>query len=157
MKNFTKNLGIYVILIVLSILVAQFFMQQTPDQIEDFSYSDLIKAVQAGEIDEVTMIGNSEVTGIYNGSEFEVAVPPEDNPALMSFFRDNDVRINTEPEPTAAWWTSVLIYILPIAIIIVFWLFIMQRMQGGGNQMMSFGKSRARLNESEKKVSFDDV
>ncbi|MEJ6952145.1 ATP-dependent zinc metalloprotease FtsH [Natronospora cellulosivora (SeqCode)] len=157
MNNFTKNLGIYVVLIVLSILVAHFFMQQTPATIEDFSYSDLIRGVENGEIQEVTIIGNQEVTGLYNNMEFEVAIPPEEIPALMSALKENDVLINTRPEPTAPWWISIIGYMLPIGIILVVWLFIMQRMQGGGNQMMSFGKSRARLNESEKKVTFDDV
>ncbi|MFW6264855.1 MAG: ATP-dependent metallopeptidase FtsH/Yme1/Tma family protein, partial [Bacillota bacterium] len=157
MKNFTKNIGIYLILIVLSILVAQFFMQQSTETIEDFSYSNLIKAVEADEINEVTIIGEEEITGLYKDREFKVPVPAGDIQALMSYLRNNNVDIKTEHEPSPAWWTSLLIYILPIVIIIVFWLFIMQRMQGGGNQMMSFGKSRARLNENEKKVTFDDV
>ncbi|MFW5982047.1 MAG: ATP-dependent zinc metalloprotease FtsH, partial [Halanaerobiaceae bacterium] len=157
MKNFTKNIGIYLILIVLSILVAQFFMQQSTETIEDFSYSNLIKAVEADEINEVTIIGEEEITGLYKEREFKVPVPAGDIQSLMSYLRNNNVDIKTEHEPSPAWWTSLLIYILPIVIIIVFWLFIMQRMQGGGNQMMSFGKSRARLNENEKKVTFDDV
>ncbi len=157
MNNFVKNLGFYVILIVLSIFVAQFFMQQTPDTLNDFSYSELIKRVEEGKINEVTIIGNQEVAGEYNNKQFNVPIPAEAIPDIMSILRANNVEINTDPEPTAPWWMSILGYILPIVILVAAWIFIMQKMQGGGKQMMSFGKSKARLSESGKNVSFDDV
>ncbi|MFW5987963.1 MAG: ATP-dependent zinc metalloprotease FtsH [bacterium] len=157
MNNFVKNLGFYLVLIVLSILIAQFFMQQTPDTHENFTYTDLLNQVEKGEINEVTVIGEEEVQGMYNNKKFVVSVPPASVDGLMNFLRENDVKINTKPEPTAPWWTTILAYIFPVIIIIVAWFFIMQRMQGGGSQMMSFGKSKARLSDNNKKVTFDDV
>lgn len=157
MNNFVKNIGFYLILIVLSIIVAQFFMQQTPDMIENFSYTDLLSQVEKGKINEVTIIGNEEVQGTYLGKKFSVPIPPEAVPSLMAELRGNNVKIITRPQPTAPWWMSILGYILPIIILIVAWVFIMQRMQGGGSQMMSFGKSRAKLSENNKKVTFADV
>ncbi len=157
MNNFVKNIGFYLILIVLSILVAQFFMQQTPDTIENFSYTDLLQQVEEGKIKEITIIGNEEIKGTYLGKEFTVPIPPEAVPSLMSELRANNVKIITQPQPTAPWWISILGYVLPIIILIVAWVFIMQRMQGGGSQMMSFGKSKAKLNENNKEVNFDDV
>jgi len=48
--------------------------------------------------------------------------------------------------------------ILPIGLLIVFWLFIMNQMQGGGSRVMSFGKSRAKkLAVDAPKVTFKDV
>ncbi len=48
--------------------------------------------------------------------------------------------------------------ILPIGLLIVFWLFIMNQMQGGGSRVMSFGKSRAkRMSADAPKVTFGDV
>ncbi|MFW6409944.1 MAG: ATP-dependent zinc metalloprotease FtsH, partial [Halanaerobiales bacterium] len=61
------------------------------------------------------------------------------------------------PKPSAPWWMNILGYVLPILILIVAWVFIMQRMQGGGSKMMSFGKSKAKLNENKEEVTFDDV
>lgn len=43
-------------------------------------------------------------------------------------------------------WGDVLMSILPIAIMILFWLFIMRQMQAGQKGIFSFGKSRAKLN-----------
>lgn len=157
MNKFVKNIGFYLILIAISILVAQFFMQQGPSTMEDFTYTNLLQEVSTGNITQVTIIGNQEVTGTIDNRNFKVPVPPEAIPSLMQELRAGDVNIKTEPQPTTPWWINILSYILPVVILIVAWIFIMQKMQGGGSKMMSFGKSKAKLNESDVKVTFDDV
>jgi cell division protease FtsH len=157
LNKFVKNIGFYLILIAISILVAQFFMQQGPSTMEDFTYTNLLQEVEADNINQVTIIGNQEVTGTINNKNFRVPVPPEAIPSLMQELRAGDVNIKTEPQPTTPWWINILSYILPVVILIVAWVFIMQKMQGGGSKMMSFGKSKAKLNESDVKVTFDDV
>jgi cell division protease FtsH len=157
LNKFVKNIGFYLILIAISILVAQFFMQQGPSTMEDFTYTNLLQEVEADNINQVTIIGNQEVTGTINNRNFKVPVPPEAIPSLMQELRAGDVNIKTEPQPTTPWWINILSYILPVVILIVAWIFIMQKMQGGGSKMMSFGKSKAKLNESDVKVTFDDV
>src|SRR5450830_481445 len=60
--------------------------------------------------------------------------------------------------PKSAWWTGALTFILPFILIIGFWIFIMNQMQGGGSKVMSFGKSRAkRVSADSPKVTFKDV
>lgn len=157
MNKFVKNIGFYILLIAISILVAQFFMQQSPQTLENFSYSEMLQSIESGNIDQVKIIGNEKVTGTLDGQEFSVPVPPESIPVIMQELRSANVNIKTEPQPSAPWWMSILGYILPIVILIVAWFFIMQRMQGGGSKMMSFGKSKAKLNENKKEVTFDDV
>ena len=157
MNKFVKNIGFYLILIAISILIAQFFMQQSPQVLENFTYTNLLRQVNEGNIKEVTVIGNSKVTGTFENKEFNVDIPPESIPHLMEQLRSADVEISTKPEPTAPWWMNILGYVLPIGILIVAWIFIMQRMQGGGGKMMSFGKSKAKLNEKKDGTTFDDV
>ena len=157
MKKFAKNIGFYLLLIALSILIAQFFMQQGPQEIEEFTYTNLLQEIDAGNIERITIIGSEKAEGTVDGREFSVNVPPEDIPYLLQNLRAMDVNINTEPEPTPPWWMNILGYMFPILILIIAWVFIMQRMQGGGSQMMSFGKSKAKMSESEKKVTFEDV
>lgn len=57
-------------------------------------------------------------------------------------------------------WLLLLGNFLPWLLLIGFWIFLARRMQGGGGgrNIFSFGKSRARLMmEDETKVTFDDV
>ena len=71
------------------------------------------------------------------------------NSSLKSF--DDEV-------DNGSWFTSMLGLIIPFIIIgLIFW-FLMSSMQGGGNKVMQFGKSKAKLVSKESpKVTFDDV
>jgi cell division protease FtsH len=59
------------------------------------------------------------------------------------------------------WGTDILGWLLPIGLLIVFWLFIMRRMAGasGGGQIFNIGKSKATLFDKDTHVSvtFKDV
>jgi cell division protease FtsH len=69
--------------------------------------------------------------------------------------------IESRESPWAGWFMS---FILPILLLIGFWVFIMRRMGGGagggaGGQIFNIGKSKATLfdKESQVNVTFDDV
>ena len=72
-------------------------------------------------------------------------------------------RIYPEYETRSNWTGEIIGWLLPIAILIGFWIFIMRRMTGGaggaGGQIFNIGKSRATLFDKEKdvQVSFKDV
>jgi len=60
--------------------------------------------------------------------------------------------------PQQNWLTSLISILLPFLIIGVIFYFLFMRMQGGGNRVMQFGKSKAKLVSKESpKVTFDDV
>ncbi len=60
--------------------------------------------------------------------------------------------------PTQSWLVSFLITILPIAFIVLIFLFFMNQMQGGGSRVMQFGKSKAKmLSKDTPKTTFADV
>ena len=57
---------------------------------------------------------------------------------------------------------STLFSLLPIMLIVfILWIFMMRHLQNSGNRALSFGKSKARLNntddENKKKINFNDV
>jgi cell division protease FtsH len=55
-------------------------------------------------------------------------------------------------------WVSVLISLLPILLIVGVLFFVMSQVQGGGNRVMSFGRSKAKLvNKDMPKTTFADV
>jgi cell division protease FtsH len=60
------------------------------------------------------------------------------------------------PQPN--WFLSALGFLLPVLLIGVFFWLMLSGMQGGGNKVMQFGKSKAKLVSKESpKVTFDDV
>ena len=74
-----------------------------------------------------------------------------------------DQRIYPEYESRSNWAGELIGWLLPIALLIGFWIFIMKRMSGGaggpGAQIFNIGKSKATLFDKEKNVniSFNDV
>ncbi|MGB3632967.1 MAG: ATP-dependent zinc metalloprotease FtsH [Rubrobacteraceae bacterium] len=100
------------------------------------------------------------VTGLLkrdNGGpqEFEYAYPTEYD--IAGSFNEAEIPFLTEP-PSNSFWLTLIGTIAPIFLIILLFLFIMSSMQGGGNRVMSFGKSKAkRMNKDAPKVTFDDV
>ncbi|MFB2583269.1 ATP-dependent zinc metalloprotease FtsH [Herbiconiux sp. P15] len=60
--------------------------------------------------------------------------------------------------PQTSWFVSALSILLPLLLIGAFFWFMLSGMQGGGNRVMQFGKSKAKLVSKESpKVTFDDV
>src|SRR5690606_28549326 len=121
-------------------------------------YTEFIRAVNAGRVAQVTIVGEQEVQGrMVDGTEFTTYIPPN----LTNLADDliaKGVRVSAAPEPPAPWWISILPNILTLVIFVGLWIFILNQMQGGNNRAMSFGKARAKLYTEEKsKVRFDDV
>src|SRR3989449_5641997 len=78
-------------------------------------------------------------------------------PELINMLRNKQVVITGE-KPTQSLWLTALVSWGSFLFLIGFWVFFMRRMQSGGNNALSFGKSRARLlTAHQKKVTFKDV
>jgi len=91
------------------------------------------------------------------GAEYSTGYPAEFSERLVAGFEEADAALSVEPVPQTPWWSS-LIWLLPFVLFIGFWLFLMNRMQGGGSKVMSFGKSKAkRMAVDAPKVTFADV
>ncbi|EKX94989.1 ATP-dependent metallopeptidase HflB [Selenomonas sp. oral taxon 138 str. F0429] len=123
-------------------------------------YSDFNAKVQSGEVDKVVIVQNNIRGTLTDGTEFTTIAPdaPNSDQDLYKRLSDKGINISAENPPEPPWWQTMLTSLIPIAILIGFWFFIMQQSQMGGGRMMNFGKSRVRLMVSDKKkVTFADV
>jgi cell division protease FtsH len=76
---------------------------------------------------------------------------------IFAAAKDTDTTVNLEPA-SSGWGWLVLINALPFLLLIGFLAFTLRQMQAGGNKALSFGKSRAKLlNSQQKRVTFKDV
>lgn len=158
MKKFSKSIGFYLIIIAIGVLIAQHIIAPNQSQ-QNLEYSGFIEQVETNKITDVTIVGENVVKGTTNaGNKFEIDIPGTIG-KIEEMLRENGVQIKTEPEPEPPWWTGLFAYLLPTIILIAALMFIMKKMQGGGNKMMSFGKNKAKMHEEneENKVTFDDV
>ena len=121
-----------------------------------FPFSQFLQEIERGNVKEVT-IAESDVKGkLANNESFKTVLPME-YPELINMLRDKHAVITGE-RPTQSPWLVALVSWAPFLFLIGFWVFFMRQMQRGGNNVMSFGKSRARLlTAQQKKVTFKDV
>ena len=87
---------------------------------------------------------------------FKTHIPP--SPELLHDMADAGIQVTSVPQPETPWWMGLLGTFLPILLIVGLILFMMQQSQGGGNRVMQFGKSKAKMQTGEKSnVTFKDV
>jgi cell division protease FtsH len=90
-----------------------------------------------------------------SGQRFQVGFTQAFN--MEQFLLDNKVDFTTNIQKSSIWVT-MLGTLGPIILMIIFFVFLMNQMQGGGSKVMSFGKSRAkRMVADQPKVTFKDV
>src|SRR5262249_15418417 len=77
---------------------------------------------------------------------------------VMKLLQDKQVAFDVVEKAEGGFWQSLLITWLPMLFMVGIFFVFMRQLQSGGGKAMSFGKSRAKLmNESQDKVTFDDV
>jgi cell division protease FtsH len=147
---------------ILIVVVLAFFAQKliSPgDRQKDPNYSDFITQVENGQVESVTLnTKNNRVdVELDSGRKYQTAFLNDTEQNLVNTLQANDVAVTVKPKGGSGWLTA-LTYILPFVIFLLFWLFIINQMQGGGSKVMSFGKSRAkRMSVDAPKITFRDV
>ncbi len=123
---------------------------------ENLAFSDFMSHVENKKIAEVTIEG-ANITGSFtDGKKFYTYAPFD--PTMVEMLRKNNVKVTARPEDnTSNTLMGMLISWFPMILLIGVWIFFMRQANSGNNKAMSFGKSRARLIENTKKVTFADV
>ncbi len=159
MNKFLRNVGFYLLLILVVISCIDYFsMQKTTRQ--EVGYTQFLQEVNAGHVEKVTIVQNTlRVTGT-DGKEYTTVTPdaPNSDPGLYDKLAAKNIDVAAENPPEPPWWSQMLSSILPILLLCGVWFYMMQQTQGGGGRVMNFGKSRARMSGGDKvKVNFGDV
>jgi len=142
-------------LVIIGVIVWN-FSTQLQTSLQPLSFSEFMGAVDAGQIEQVTIAGN-EITGTNTANESFRSYAPPQYEGLANRLMERNVIVSAR-EATASPWATLLYSWAPILLMIGFWIFFMRQMQSGGNKALSFGKSKAKLSSStKKKVTFKDV
>ena len=155
-----KTLLLWLVIIGVLLFVFENFGPSTA-KTKAVAYSDFLTAVQDGNVKNVTFEGQNVSGTFNNGGNFTTYSPVTDfGPLVAELRKDNSsVQIDAKPPEQPSWILQALFSFGPIVLLVVFWIYMMRQMQGGGGRgAMSFGKSRARmLGEDQVKITFNDV
>ena len=164
MKRFFRGISIYLIIVLLIMLSTRMLGTNVEKPVE-LSFTELVTHLNDGSINKITSIGNTVEGELNDGNKFTAILPEE---TRVTFYHDyvkelvdeGKIVYDAEQIPTTPWYIEMLPTIFILLIFGVFWMVMMQQTQGGGNKgVMSFGKSRAKMQKLEdgKIVTFDDV
>jgi len=146
----------YFILALLLIVWMQTYMGE--QQSEKISYSEFKQRVHDGNVQNL-VIEHDRITGTMKendgpGRRFNT-IRVED-PELVKQLEAKNIRFSGDVQNP--WLGLITWWLLPFAIMIFFWSFLMRRMGGGPQGVLSVGKARVKIfAEKEITITFDDV
>jgi len=144
---------------VLLAFVAQKLVTSSSPATDTPTFTGFQQDLATGKVSRVTMKTKDqslEVT-LKDGKTYVTGYPDNYGAQVTESVDTAKVPFVVEGRGGSAWW-GFLITLAPFALFFVFWIFLMNRMQGGGSKVMSFGKSRAkRMSPDQPKITFRDV
>ena len=167
-KKTTKKVVLPYTVLLVFMVVFYFVWASLNQEIHKMTYDEFISEVNNGAIKEV-VITPSSGDGIYeiNGKlvnykeneSFYLKVPlsSESLSVIYSAQKKNGFKLDTHSDPGNSLILTFIVQFLPIILILgVGWYFLTKQM-GSANKSMDFGRSRAKLSDSNHKVKFDQV
>ncbi|MFN4196751.1 MAG: ATP-dependent zinc metalloprotease FtsH [Caldimicrobium sp.] len=167
--NQTKTYLIFVSLFILTFL-GLYFLQNYLSPIEKLSYYEFKTLVKREQVEDL-IIKKNEISGKFKEGAAEtiqeirkkpIKLPlyfktaKADDPELIKLLEEKNINFEVKPETTL--WITILSWIVPIFLLILFWLFMLKKFVSPEGGIMSVGKSKARIYvENEIKVTFNDV
>lgn len=158
--------GWILLAVVAATFMAMRFFQPQPPQARELSLTEFRSMVASNEVAKVERVRLIESGQTYlrgnlreNLEAFRVVLVPNENESLMEYLAAKGVKCPVrEEEPLfGPFMQQILVFGVFAALL---WIFVYRRMMGGGGGPFAFGKSKARLlnsNKGKNKVTFADV
>ena len=166
-KNVRKNITPYIFLFLI-ILGIVYFMENLNTKVNTLTFTEFNEALNKNQVKEMYLTpqgsaGVYKITGTlkdYKDNEtFYLKVPLTDE-SITTIYKaaeENDFSLTTLSDPSSSTLMQFLLNVVPMLILIGFAFYFLMKQMGGANKSMDFGRSRARLDTGNKKVTFNDV
>ncbi len=167
MKAIRRGILPYVFLVV--IMLGILFVYKVADQtVNKLTYNEFVEKLDKGEIKtlNITTHGSAytyEVEGTlkdYKKNETFTAKLPLSESVMKKIVQASDeqnFKINVKRDPESSSLLLILVQVVPLLLLLVFVFWFFNKQMAGNKSSLDFGKSRARLNSDDNKVTFKDV
>lgn len=175
-KKKAPGFSIWFYLVIILALLGFNFLVSGGESSERIKYSEFLNYIEEGYVKEILITNNVKIEGEYTDKAIEdgiVEMPEQtenrwqtsseprvpkfattmlEGDEVRALFDEYgvvyDVRIEED------WFSGIFIWLIPLALIIAFWIFIFKRMNPG-QQVLNIGKNKASLydKQTESKVS----
>ena len=163
MNRFFRSALFPLIILVVLAWVAVNTLTRDDGVVEEVTYAQFQQRVRENpeQFEKVTFVPRKQELNAELASGDEKLVlnypSPESALQLENLLARQNVNYDSEGTGSSMWLSAILSF-LPFLILIAFWIFLMNQVQGGGSKVMSFGKSKAkRMTPDSPKIGFKDV
>ena len=177
-----KKLGFYWIYIILIAFFIGSMVFSSTNSAKETTMSELTQMLRDGDVEKIELVNGNTAEIYLNDKGMSKYFPNETAPTFGKtpnftmktnedrFYKKVDEAqeglanpVEVTPVERHNWMGEIVSWILPLLLIVGFWILIMRRMGGGsgmgGGQIFNIGKSKAQLYDQEKdtKTTFKDV
>lgn len=163
MEKFRKSI-VYILLLLVVIGIVS-LLSGTGQETKPMKFDEFQQRLADGKVKSLMIqpeggvyVIKGQLTNAKKEEYFQTYIP--DNENLMNEIRETAKKTEVEFKPAeqTSGWVTFFTSMIPILIIVIFFFFMINQAQGGGNRVMNFGKSKARMyNDEKNKVRFKDV
>lgn len=165
LRKFFRGVSFYLLILIIIILVVS-VVGKDVDPVKEMDVTEFIQQVGKKNVKSITKSNNVGVIKgkLKDGTSFTMVVPDD---MRYDFYKEylkdpvekGEIRYGAEEEPSTPWIIEALPTIFTILLFVILWFTLMQQSQGGGNKVMSFGKSKAKMHKDDErdKITFEDV
>jgi cell division protease FtsH len=160
-RFFRSALFPLVVIVLLVWLASQTLIPHSKSE-KKVTYSQFIQLAQQGNVGHVLFNPSKRAISFTDSTQQDkkatVHYPADQSvPQIENVLESKGIQFDSKGTGGFSW-VSAFFSLLPFIILIAFWIFLMNQVQGGGSKVMSFGKSRAkRMAPDSPKIGFKDV
>ena len=165
-ESYVKNSFPYIILIIV-VVGTLLLLNFSGNKVNELSTGELLKEINNGSITEITVTPKSNESVYYiegklkdykSNETFKTKVVEAELDSVIKYANANELKVyETKSDPGSSTLLYIVVNILPFAIILVACYLFLSRIANTNKGSMDFGKSRAKLSDSNYKVKFKDV
>lgn len=145
-----------------------YFFNMTNQKVNVISYDEFMQEVEKKQVEEIVITPRNrarvyEISGKLKGYKegetffFRAPLAEEVMTKILGTEEGNNFKITTKNDPESSTLLLFIMNVLPMVLLLGVAIFFITRQMGNANKSMDFGKSRARLNEDRKKITFKQV
>jgi cell division protease FtsH len=157
------------LIIAIAIFMVMMMLQQW-QRVETIRWDEFVEHIESGHIDSIT-VKETEVTGQFteeylvtkqgqSKKSFVANYNPDVHGVWIKELLQKHPEIQSDTAPQRIWLIMLMQWVLPLVLLIGFFYFFFARnlRSGAGGMLMSFGRSKHRLQGKDKaRVTFEDV
>ncbi|HJZ48734.1 MAG TPA: ATP-dependent zinc metalloprotease FtsH, partial [Roseiflexaceae bacterium] len=164
-NRWLKNSFVYLIILVAALALFFNYFNNQQSAPDEKGITEVIALAKAGDVATIeAQSGNNDIfVTLKDNPKQKVRSRLEANDSITDLLikagvEPKTVTVKVQPAPAWGGLLNIFTILLPVLLMIGFFIFFMRQAQGSNNQALSFGKSRARMFSGDKPtITFADV